>query len=88
MSPYTKNTDRERYFPLAEVLKTTRIYSAADLAYIITQVIDQYVDQREMCWETLSNASKAVESAHEAFMDDVYRPYERNKRNINGEVFT
>ena len=86
--PYTEKTARARYHTLVEVLNRCHIYDAADLAYLITQLLNQYLEGREVRWKSISDADKALTAAQLAFREDVYLPYERNKRNENGEIFT
>ena len=85
--PYTEDARRIKYQLLKEEMGYYRITDAADLSYLITQLMDRYLLCHEGCWDTYSDVLKAVDAAREAFMEDVYRPYESKKKKINSGVF-
>ena len=86
--PYIKEEKRTQYKFLLQMLDNTIISDPADLSFLITQLMKRYMKREHpMCWKIYSDILKAVDAAREAFMEDVYRPYEREKRKENGDVF-
>ena len=87
--PYTTQEDRKKYKFLLQMLDNIMIDNPADLSFLITQVMRRYLVERNhpFCWDTYSDILKALDAAREAFMEDVYRPHEAEKRESNGVVF-
>jgi len=84
--PYTKQGDRRKYKFLLQMIDNIIINNPADLSFLVTQLVRKYLSHAS-CWDTYSNILKALDAAREAFMEDVYRPYEREKKKENGGVF-
>lgn len=85
--PYIKESKRKAYVNLTNEIHRTLIENPADLSYLITQLMAEYMYQAGLGWEHVSDILKAVDAAREAFMEDVYRPYERSKKSTNLGVF-
>jgi len=85
--PYTDEGRRVRYQLLVEEMGYYRIRDAADLSYLITQLGKRYLLCHEGRWDTYADVLKAMDAARESFMEDVYRPYERKKKDTNGDVW-
>lgn len=85
--PYIKESKRKTYVNLTNEIHRTLIENPADLSYLITQLMAEYMYQAGPGWEHASDILKAVDAAREAFMEDVYRNYEAEKKEINGGVF-
>lgn len=85
--PYTDEGRRVRYKILVNDMSYYHIRDAADLAYLHTQLMRQYMRCHEGCWDTYSDILKALDAAKDSFKEDVYTPYERRKKEENGGVF-
>ncbi len=63
------------------------IQEPGELAYVIADALDQFVGTQYR-FDRLAAALGALESAKAEFYERVVEPYERIKRQENGEVFT
>lgn len=63
------------------------LHNPSQLSYALTQVIKKYLEDKKKCWDEFSNVIKAVDSAIDAYKEEVLLPYEREKRILNGDVF-
>ena len=57
------------------------------LSYLFCRIIRIYLSDKKKCWDEYSDVLTAIDATREAFMEDVYRPYERAKKKENGDVF-
>ena len=90
--PYTTQEKRKQYKFLLQMLNNALVYDPADLSFLITQAMKRYMDcmasLTPLRWGDYSDVLKALDAAREAFMEDVYRPYEKIKKEENGGVFS
>ena len=49
--------------------------------------IESYLDDKPVRFQTYAEVLGALESARLAFVEDVLLPYEREKKELNGNVF-
>jgi len=85
--PNIKKAQREKYIDITNKIHRTCIENPADLSFLITQLMAEYMYQAGPGWTHASDILKAVDAAREEFMEEVYRPYEKWKRKENGGVF-
>jgi hypothetical protein len=86
--PYITQERRDKYVAVVEEMWKYNIETPGDLAFLITQLLDVYVAEIPLTWSHISNAHKALEAARISFEQDVYIPYEKQKKIQNGRVFT
>lgn len=86
--PYIERERKEIYQEILGQIEHEWIVTAADLSFLITQLMAQYLKRFDKIkWIYLTDVLSAVDAAREAFMEDVYRPHEAKKRKENGGVF-
>ena len=61
--------------------------SVGDLTYLICTDIVTYMEDKPARFQTYAEVLGALESARLAFVEDVLLPYEREKKELNGNVF-
>jgi hypothetical protein len=54
------------------------------VTYVIYAIIKKVYEDGN--YETMSNALKVMESAKDEFLENILRPYEKKKKELNGDV--
>lgn len=80
--PYIKPEDRNRV-----VVGDTRIRTAGELNYVITNIIMEYLTQNGMSYDKINDIIGALEGAKLEFYRRVVVPYENVKISENGDVY-
>lgn len=61
--------------------------SAGELNYIITRILNRYMEQRGLSYQTINDIVGALEGAKLEYYARVARPYEDEKIKANGDVY-
>lgn len=80
--PYIKKKDRE----LLNYNKRLPI-NAGELNYCITQLLIDYIDTKDLCYQNINDVLGVLEGAKLEFYRRVATPYEQQKIKENGDVY-
>ena len=58
-----------------------------DVTYLITKIIVNYIKVKGKSYDTLSDVDGILGTAAKEFYDRVTAPYEKQKREVNGDVY-
>ena len=58
-----------------------------ELNYIVTRILNLYVEQHGISYKSLNDVMGALEGAKMEFYRRVVVPYEEEKLNLNGDVY-
>lgn len=83
MTPYIPEERRD-----PEKVDPRVLPKAGDLAYVLSRMVDQYVAEKGLDYQTISDIQGALETTKQEFYRRFAAPYEDRKLEANGEVFT
>lgn len=83
--PYIKQEDRVRLLETT-VIDKAEINNPGDLNYLITVLINRYLQQHGLRYQQINDVVGALEGAKLEFYRKVAAPYEDKKIKENGEV--
>ena len=69
------------------VTNVTEVHSSGDLNYLITKILDEYIMQQGLNYDTLNTVIGVLECAKMELYRRVAAEYEDQKRNTNGDVY-
>ena len=70
-----------------EQLKKDAPNCAGDLNYLITDIVNKYINAEGLSYQAINNVIGALEGAKLEFYRRVAAPYEDKKINMNGDVY-
>ena len=80
--PYIKKEDRARL-----AVDPSDIQTAGELNYYVTMVIQRYVRNKGLCYQTINDITGALENCKLEFYRRVVSSYEQEKIKSNGDVY-
>lgn len=80
--PYIHQTAR------AEIANGDPPANVGELTYVIQQYVNTYLDEQGLSYARIAEVLGALEGAKVDFIDRIVKPYERRKREVNGDVWT
>lgn len=81
--PYIKNEDRSPILANNDLIE-----DAGELNYVITTLINNYIDKNKKCYTTLNEVIGVLECAKLELYRRIAAPYEDVKIQQNGDVYT
>jgi len=79
--PYVKEEDR------GDVFKAGNYENPGNLNYTFTEIINQYIVEKKLSYQTINDIIGALEGAKLEFYARIVRPYEDQKIKENGDVY-
>ena len=61
--------------------------TAGELNFIVTRILNRYVEQKGLSYQTINDIVGALEGSKMEFYRRVAVPYEQGKIEINGDVY-
>ena len=86
--PYISPEGRDKYHSLVFRIRLTEIDQAGDLNYLITIMVDHYLDHYGLNYASLNRVIGVLECAKLELYRRIAAPYEDSKISTNGDVFT
>lgn len=80
--PYIKEIERDFYLEIKE------IFHPGKLNYLFTYLIDLYVRENGLKYQTCNDIVGALENAKHEFQRRIQDPYENTKIEENGDVYS
>lgn len=85
--PYIKLAGRNRLDPLLRQLAQTMPADAGELNYLITRIIDTYIQVKGLNYSNLNEVIGVVECVKQEYYRRIAIPYEDGKIRDNGDVY-
>lgn len=85
--PYIDREDRV-FFDEKLTFKVTALHTPGDLNYCITKLINHYISAHGKSYTTLNAAIGVLECAKMELYRRIAAPYEDQKIQVNGDVYT
>lgn len=86
--PYISNEARAKYQPLVIRIRNSEIDQVGDLNYLITTLVDTYLDHYGVHYSSINRVIGVLECAKLELYRRIAAPYEDKKISTNGDVFT
>lgn len=85
--PYIKQDDRDQFAMFEDALLATRITTAGELNYLMTQLLQAYLHQNGWNYAHMNDVLGALEGAKLELYRRKIAEYEDRKCSENGDVF-
>ncbi len=86
--PYLKPQNKEYFEDLLKALGYVSMANGGELNFILTEVLKQFMETHEMRYETYNTMMGALESCKLELYRRKIAPYENEKMEANGDVYT
>lgn len=83
--PYIKQEDRIKFKTEIKNL-SENIETAGELNYVISKLLHNYLDKKNLCYQTLNEIQGVISCATFEFNRRVVSPYEDKKIKENGDI--
>ena len=87
MAPYINEDRRAHFQEFVDQAKHTRIDSAGELNYLLTEIALEYVNQHGMNYRVMNEVIGAMECAKIELYRRKLAPYEDEKKLAHGDVY-
>jgi hypothetical protein len=85
--PYIKQENRNQFNSLMKELNNTKINSPGELNYLFTMVLQQYMVDRPISYQTFNDILGALEGAKLELYRSLVSKYEDLKKDEHGDVY-
>ncbi len=86
--PYIKQEDRKKFSTVERDLEDIVIENAGELNYLFSVIAKNYIDTKGLRYQYINDVVGALDGAKAEFQRRVVGPYEDEKIEENGDVYT